>query len=86
MNTISANFRTTLLRFNYTKVHSFCASSVGLTTTHELIRAQTCRRRVLSDSVRVKATVSNAELKEKWLASLTCPLPEKVEESISELK
>ncbi|PIA60078.1 hypothetical protein AQUCO_00400751v1 [Aquilegia coerulea] len=85
MNIISANFRTRLLRFNYTKVHSFCSSSVDLTTTHELISSQSCRRKVLRGSVRVKVAVSNAELKEKWLASLTCPLPDKVEESSSEL-
>ncbi|KAF9594149.1 hypothetical protein IFM89_028403 [Coptis chinensis] len=81
---VSTSFRTKLQIYN--KVRNFSASSVDLANAHQLINGKNCRKKVLESSLKDKAKVSDAELKEKWLASLSCPLPEKVEELGSEVR
>lgn len=79
MNTISANFRTQLRILSYTTFQSFCSSPINLCNTQEpIIQSKSCRTRA------TKVTVSNSEVNKKWLASLSCPVPENVEELSSE--
>ncbi|XP_042480030.1 Holliday junction resolvase MOC1, chloroplastic isoform X2 [Macadamia integrifolia] len=72
MNTISANFRTKI-RFGSSKFRCFCASSLDLTNNHELVSGRSCPKRKMVDSFRVRVKVSEAQLKENWLASLSYP-------------
>ncbi|KAF8403673.1 hypothetical protein HHK36_011777 [Tetracentron sinense] len=78
MNTVSANFRAKIL-FSSATFRGFCVSSPDLKNTHELVNGGSCRKSVLKDSFRVRVKVSDAQLKENWLDSLSCPFPEKVE-------
>ncbi|KAL5720259.1 Holliday junction resolvase moc1 [Ranunculus cassubicifolius] len=91
MNTISATLKTKSQLFNFTKVQTFCSFSLNLLNTQELISSESCRKRVLGSRIGVKtkakasdAAELKAELKEKWLDSLSCPIPEKVDEVSSE--
>ncbi|OVA02011.1 hypothetical protein BVC80_1467g15 [Macleaya cordata] len=86
MNTIFANF-IAKIRICSFKSRAICASSIDLKNIHELIHTGSCRNRVLRDSfrVRVKVKVSDAQLKENWLTSLSCPFHEKAGESSAEL-
>ncbi|XP_010271826.1 PREDICTED: uncharacterized protein LOC104607806 isoform X4 [Nelumbo nucifera] len=75
MNLISANLRTKV-HFSYSIFRRFSVSSLELTSTHELVRSRSCRKRNLLNGVGVRAKVSDDELKERWLASLSCPFSE----------
>ncbi|KAA8550043.1 hypothetical protein F0562_001727 [Nyssa sinensis] len=78
MNSISTKFRATFW-LSSAKVRCFCASSSGnLTSSQEIIRGPTSPKSGLRARGRVSAKVSDAQLKENWLDSLTCPFPERL--------
>uniref|UniRef100_A0A5B7BC88 Holliday junction resolvase MOC1, chloroplastic n=1 Tax=Davidia involucrata TaxID=16924 RepID=A0A5B7BC88_DAVIN len=83
MNSISSKFRATLC-LNSAKFRCLCSSSTPNLTSEELIRGPSCPKRVLRASGRVRAKVSDAQLKENWLDSLTCPFSERLLRSDSE--
>ncbi|MCL7024753.1 hypothetical protein MKW94_024756, partial [Papaver nudicaule] len=72
MNRISASISTKIRVFS-SKPRFFSDSSVDLNDTGR------CRNKVLRVSSKVKDKVSSAELKEKWLTSLSSPLYEESE-------
>ncbi|XP_026424483.1 Holliday junction resolvase MOC1, chloroplastic-like [Papaver somniferum] len=72
MNKISATISTKIPIFS-SKSRLFSDSSVDLNGTGN------CRNRVLRVSSKVKDKVSSAELKEKWLTSLSTPLHDESE-------
>lgn len=71
MNRISTNLRTKCS----TTLQSFSTFSINLFNTQVPIQSKNCR-------TRVNATVSNSEVNKNWLASLSCCVPEKVEEEL----
>ncbi|XP_043692393.1 Holliday junction resolvase MOC1, chloroplastic-like isoform X1 [Telopea speciosissima] len=75
MNTISANFRARI-RFSFSKFRCFCASSLDLTNNHEVVSGNSCSKRKMVNSLRVRVKDSEAQLKENWLASLSYPFSE----------
>lgn len=77
MNSISSTFRSTLV-FTSVKLRGFSAgSSPNSTTTHALTLVPTRKKGVSgSKNGRGGVRVSDSQLKEKWLDSLTCPFPE----------
>ncbi|XP_077218113.1 mutS2 isoform X2 [Tasmannia lanceolata] len=84
MNTISANLRAKIL-FSSAKCRCFCTSTVDLKDTHELINGKNCRKRAAIDDARVRVRVSDSQLKENWLASMSCPFPERASSEGNEL-
>ncbi|KAH7836900.1 hypothetical protein Vadar_007172 [Vaccinium darrowii] len=77
MNSISSTFRSTLV-FTSVKLRCFSAvSSPNSTTTQDLTLVPTRKKGVSSSkNGRGGVRVSDSQLKEKWLDSLTCPFPE----------
>lgn len=58
------------------KFRVFCATSLNSTNTHDPIPAPTSVDNVLRSSRRARVRVSEAQYKENWLASLSCPPPD----------
>ncbi|KAE9462128.1 hypothetical protein C3L33_05965, partial [Rhododendron williamsianum] len=82
MKSISSTFRSTITLTSL-KFKCFCAlSSPNSTITEELTLIPTRKKSVPSSTKNprerggVRARVSDAQLKEKWLDSLTCPCPD----------
>ncbi|CAL5425483.1 unnamed protein product [Camellia sinensis] len=73
MNSISGKFRATI-GLTSAKLRCFCASSSPNSTSTK--QQLTRRKSVLTSNGKVRANVSDAQLKENWLHSLSCPFPE----------
>ncbi|GAB2277088.1 hypothetical protein Dimus_011797 [Dionaea muscipula] len=57
-----------------------CATSLNLSSAHELTRALTKKYGVPSDGYRPRVSVCATQLKENWLASLSCPFPRELDQ------
>ncbi|CAL5428187.1 unnamed protein product [Camellia sinensis] len=73
MNSISGKFRATI-GLTSAKLRCFCASSSPNSTSTK--QQLTRRKSVLTSNGKVRANASDAQLKENWLHSLSCPFPE----------
>lgn len=73
MNSISGKFRATI-GLTSAKLRCFCASSSPNSTSTK--QQLTRRKSVLTNNGKVGANVSDAQLKENWLHSLSCPFPQ----------
>lgn len=80
MYSISAKL-TPRLCYTSSKLRALCTSSLNLNNTHDLTYAPIPKKTIRKDSFRVRVKVSDAQLKENWLASLSYPFPNKQEES-----
>ncbi|GAB4835300.1 hypothetical protein Ancab_000209 [Ancistrocladus abbreviatus] len=55
------------------KIRFLCKTTLNLNDTHELIQAPSNKRTVSRNGTIARVSVSDAELKENWLSSLSCP-------------
>lgn len=75
MNPIIAKFRVNV-SLPFTQFRYIYASSLNLNHVNESVQGPRSKESVSKDRVRVKVGVSEAQFKEKWLASLSYPFPD----------
>lgn len=83
MNPIIAKFRVNVSS-SFTQFRYICASSLNLNHVNEPVQGPRSKESLSKDRVRVKVGVSEAQFKEKWLASLSYPFPDRADTLSSE--